>query len=730
MARYKQTSEIVKIINDRERVRNLGIIAHIDHGKTTLSDSLLSASGLLSPSVAGEARALDFLEEEQARGITINTANISLLHEYNDTSYVINLIDTPGHIDFTGKVTRALRAIDGAVVVVDAVEEIMVQTETVTRQALAERVRPLLYINKVDRLITELRLKPEDIQKKLAKVIASFNKLIDIFCEDEYKDEWMIKPGKNNVAFGSAKDRWGFTLKMAQEHNITFSDIYKHYENKTMDELREKANISHAILNMATDHVPPPTVAQKYRIPVIWKGDLESEIGQSMINCSGDGPVALMVTNVTVDEKAGIIATGRLLSGTLKPGTDVYLINNQDKDRVLQVGMYMGPYRENVQSVIAGNIPAILGLEKVTAGETVSGIEDMASFEAINYVSEPVVTVAIEPKHSRELPKLISGLRRLALEDPNLVVKINEETGEYLLSGMGALHLEVAGHNLDAQGLDVTISQPIVVYRETVTQRSDDFPGKSPNKHNKLLLYCDPLDDKVLELITSNKINDNMDRKEISRALHAAGWPMDQARNIWNVDERGNILVNMTRGIQYLDETKSMIISAFQNVCNEGILSREPTRGIRIMILDVELHEDPAHRTYAQMFPATRRAINGSILTAAPAIFEPIMKIVVQITPDYMGAISSVISSKRGAVIAVDQRDYFTVVTGEIPLSETFDLSQVLRGATAGKAFWNLVFGKWRLLPKSLRTETIQSIRKRNGLPENIPNANDFRPLM
>ena len=350
MARYKQTSEIAKIISDRERVRNLGIIAHIDHGKTTLSDSLLSASGLLSPSVAGEARALDFLEEEQARGITINTANISLLHEYKDTSYVINLIDTPGHIDFTGKVTRALRAIDGAVVVVDAVEEIMVQTETVTRQALAERVRPLLYINKVDRLITELRLKPEDIQKKLAKVIASFNKLIEIFCEDEYKEEWMINPGKNNVAFGSAKDRWGFTLKMAEERNITFPDIYKHYENKTMDELREKANISHAILNMATEHVPPPTVAQKYRIPVIWKGDLESEIGKSMINCSADGPVALMVTNVTVDEKAGIIATGRLLSGTLKPGTDVYLIKNQDKDKVLQVGMYMGPYRENVQS--------------------------------------------------------------------------------------------------------------------------------------------------------------------------------------------------------------------------------------------------------------------------------------------------------------------------------------------------------------------------------------------
>ncbi|MEM2884116.1 MAG: GTP-binding protein, partial [Nitrososphaerales archaeon] len=190
-----------------------------------MSDSLLAACGLLSPSVAGQALALDYMDLEQQRQMTIKAANVTLYYEYNNTPYVLNMIDTPGHIDFTGRVTRSLRAIDGAVVVTDAVEGVMTQTETVTRQALEERVRPVLYINKIDRLVKELRLTPERMQQWLAGIVNDFNHLISIYAEPEYKEKWKVSIQDNSVAFGSAKDRWGFNFEIAQKKGIRFSDV-------------------------------------------------------------------------------------------------------------------------------------------------------------------------------------------------------------------------------------------------------------------------------------------------------------------------------------------------------------------------------------------------------------------------------------------------------------------------------------------------------------------------
>ena len=185
MVRFKQTEEIVKLMSNVERVRNIGTLAHVDHGKTTLSDSLLLAAGMISPKVAGQALALDYVQIEQLRQMTVKAANVSLYHEYEGKPFVINLVDTPGHIDFSGHVTRSLRAMDGSINVVDAVEGVMTQTETVLRQGLEERVRPLLYINKVDRLIKELRLTPEEIQKRMLDIIKEFNALIEMYADPE-----------------------------------------------------------------------------------------------------------------------------------------------------------------------------------------------------------------------------------------------------------------------------------------------------------------------------------------------------------------------------------------------------------------------------------------------------------------------------------------------------------------------------------------------------------------
>ncbi|TMI60041.1 GTP-binding protein, partial [Candidatus Bathyarchaeota archaeon] len=243
MPRFKTSGDILKIVSNKDQIRNLGIIAHVDHGKTTMTDSLLAAAGLLSPNLAGTALAMDFMEEEQKRQMTIKAANVSLLHEKDGTSYVMNLIDTPGHVDFSGRVTRSLRAIDGAVVVVDSVEEVMVQTETVTRQAVEERVRPVLYINKIDRLIKELKLTPEGIMERIGRIIRDFNGLIELYAEPQFREKWKVSFATNTVAMGSAKDRWGFTSDVAKRKGVKFQDVIDAYNNNKLEELRTRAPI-------------------------------------------------------------------------------------------------------------------------------------------------------------------------------------------------------------------------------------------------------------------------------------------------------------------------------------------------------------------------------------------------------------------------------------------------------------------------------------------------------
>src|SRR2546426_5267940 len=240
--KFKATEQILKIIGNKNHIRNFGVIAHVDHGKTTMSDSLLASSGIISPSVAGQALALDSMKLEQDRQMTIVQANVTLLYEKDGGEYVINMIDTPGHIDFTGRVTRSLRAIDGAVVVSDSVEGIMTQTETVTRQALEERVRPVLYINKIDRLVKELRLDPSAMQKWLSNIIAEFNRLVDIYAETELKEKWKVSIQGNSVSFGSAKQKWGFNADVTKEKGISFKDIFTAYsEGADIKPLAEKA---------------------------------------------------------------------------------------------------------------------------------------------------------------------------------------------------------------------------------------------------------------------------------------------------------------------------------------------------------------------------------------------------------------------------------------------------------------------------------------------------------
>ncbi|MEM4481284.1 MAG: elongation factor EF-2 [Desulfurococcaceae archaeon] len=733
MVKYKQSAEVLKIMKNIEQIRNIGITAHVDHGKTTLSDSLLSAAGLLSEKLAGQALALDYLDVEQKRQMTVKAANVSLYHEYRGKPFVINLIDTPGHVDFQSRTLRALRAIDGAIVVVDAVEGVMTQTEMYLRVALEERVRPLLFINKVDRLIKELKLSPTDIQQRLVQIVKDINTLISNYADKEFQKQWLLDPSRGQVAFGSARDRWGLTIPIALQKGIKISDIIDIY-NKGKDaigELQKAAPLHESILDMVVKYMPNPKEAQKYRIPKIWHGDINAEVAKHLIECDPNGPLIMMVTDVKVDPHAGLVATGRIFSGTLKPGEEIVLLNARALQRVLQVSIYMGLYRELADEIPAGNIAAALGLDKARSGETIvfPALRDiMTPFERLRMITESVVTVALEPKNPQQLTKLIDSLYKLHLEDPSLIVKINEETGEYLLSGVGTLHIEIALTLLkDFYGLDVLASQPVIVYRETIREESKTFEGKSPNKHNRFYISVRPLDETSIKLIQEGLVTEDMDSRERAKILRDhAGWDTDIARRIMAIDENINVLVDMTSGVQYLREVRDTLIQGFRLSMKEGPLAHEPVRGLMVVLQDAFIHEDPAHRGPAQIYPAVRNAIFAGFLTSKPTLLEPLLKYDIRVPLEYIGNVSVVITKKRGKILDVQQSENLARLTSEVPVSESFDMADMLRNASAGKAIWGQDFSRWSPVPDSMLLDLASKIRTRKGLKPELPRPEDF----
>ena len=688
-------------------------------------------AGLLSPKTAGKALALDYVEIEQLRQMTVKAANISLYHEWEGKPYVINLVDTPGHVDFTGHVTRSLRMMDGGIVVVDAVEGVMTQTETVVRQALGERVRPLLYINKVDRLIRELKLSSREIQERFVEIVREFNNLIELYGEPGLKERWKVDFKRGQVAFGSALHKWGLTLPMAVERGVKFDYIIDAYRRGYYEDLAKEFPLYIALLDMVVEHVPNPREAQKYRVPKLWHGDLESEIGRAMLECDPEGPAVVAVSKVIVDPHAGFVATGRVFSGTVRPGEEVWLVNARAQQRILQVGLYMGPYREVAPEISAGNIVALLGLDKARAGETVVDAEYkdvMAPFERMAYVSEPVVTIAIEPKKSSDLPKLVDALRKLAIEDPTLKVTINEETGEYLISGMGTLHLEITLWELhERTGLEVVTSPPVVRYRETVRKSAGPFEGKSPNKHNKVYISVEPLNEETLKLLMEGKVYDGQDWRERAKILRDyADWDSDEARGIWAIDENFNMFVDLTKGVQHLREVKDTIVQGFRWAFEAGPLAQEPVRGVKAVLHDAVIHEDPAHRGPAQIMPATKNALFAAFLSANPTLLEPILKIEVKVPQEQLSGVLNVITRRRGKIVSMEQHGMLMKVLGEIPVSETFGLADDMRSATQGRAFWATEFLRWAPVPQGMLEELILKIRERKGLSKRIPRPEDF----
>jgi elongation factor 2 len=725
MARYRQTAEIVKLMETPIFVRNTSIIAHVDHGKTTLADSLLAAAGIISTQTAGQKLFLDSWDLEQKRQMTVFASNVSLVHTYQEKDYLINLIDTPGHIDFSGAVTRSLRAVDGALVVVDAVEGPMTQTETVLMQALRERVKPILFINKVDRLIKEIKLTPQEIQKRFAKILLRVNNLIEKYAPAEHKKDWQVTIEDSRVAFGSALHKWGLNLDHMKMKKVSFQDIIDAYTGdpievgRKVDELSKRAPLPEPILDMFVKHLPNPYEAQPYRQPQIWPGDVASKTGQGMAKVDPKAPLLMCISTIEVDPHSGTVAIGRIFSGSIERGKTVQLLSSSQKGTIQQVFMSMATDRVLIDRVPAGNIGAISGLPSLHVGETIAEEgEEVHSFEGLRYVSDPVVTVAVEPEDVKDLPLFDKVMHKLTTEDPNLHFIMNKESGEFLLSGMGELHLEITAYRMQEAGLKVKLSKPIVIFRETISHdyKGPAIMGKSPNKHNKLWITIEKLSDEVIEAIKSDKISDMQSRDERTKVLRSLGWPTDEAKGAVAVEENC-ILCNRIRGRQYVEEIIDHIKTGFREAVHTSPLAKEPAYGLKINLEDITLHEDPVHRGPAQAIPMTWRPIYCAILLSDPKLLEPLMSFECKVPSEYVSAVITMLNKRRGKILDMPSEDDIITVKAEMPISESFGIADELRGSTSGRAFWATQFSRWAYVPEQMQAENIKKIRERRGLP-------------
>ena len=609
-----------------------------------------------------------------------------------------------------------MRAVDGAVVVVCAVEGIKPQTETVLRQALKENVKPVLFINKVDRLINELKYDEKQLKEKFIKIFMDVNKLIrDIASGDK---NWQLDFNDGSVAFGSAYQNWAINVPTMEETGIKFGDIIEYCQKGNDDELAEKLPLYDVLLNMVIEHLPAPDVAQAYRILNIWKGDIESTEGQTMLKVSAEGPLAAMITNVTKDDYSNVISTCRVYGGTLQKGDEVFLVGSKKKARIQKVGVFNGSKTIDTEKVPAGNIAFIGGIKDATAGETLcSATNKIAEFEPIDHISEPVVTIAVEPKNVKDLPKLIEVLRDVAKQDPTVKVNINEKTGEQLISGMGELHLEIVTTRIkNDKKLDIVISEPIVVYRESVLGAAGPVEGKSPNKHNRFYIEVEPLDEGIINALNNNDLKEGrIKSKEMAKEFIEFGMDKEESRRVWTIYNK-SMFLNMTRGIQHLDEVKELLLEGFEEALKEGPLASEEVTGLKFKLVDAKLHEDAVHRGPAQVFPAIKNAIYGVMMLANPCLVEPIQKVFISAPIEYIGACNREIQNRRGIMVGQEIFGAVSEMEFEVPIAEMFGFAGDIRSATGGRGLFSTEMKGFNTLPVYLQDNVVREIRQRKGL--------------
>lgn len=845
------TVDEIRVLMDRKKnIRNMSVIAHVDHGKSTLTDSLVSKAGIIASQKAGEMRFTDTRKDEQERCITIKSTAVSMFFPLPEkdavyvkgdsqleietdasgnkkpyTGFLINLIDSPGHVDFSSEVTAALRVTDGALVVVDCVSGVCVQTETVLRQAIGERIKPVLFMNKMDRALLELQLNQEDLFQTFQRIVENTNVIIATYGEETGPmGPIMVDPAIGSVGFGSGLHGWAFTLKQFAEMyaekfgiqgeklmknlwgeryfnpetkkwtsngdgkvkrgfcQFVLDPIFKVFDcvmNVKKDEtakLLEKLNIKltveerdleskpllkavmrrwlpagDTLLQMICIHLPSPVTAQRYRTDLLYEGPQDDEAAVAMKTCDPNGPLMMYISKmVPTSDKGRFYAFGRVFSGKVAtglkcriqgpnytPGKKEDLYEKSIQRTVLMMGRYVEP----IEDVPCGNICGLVGADQyLVKSGTISTFKDAHNLRVMKFSVSPVVRVAVEPMNAADLPKLVEGLKRLAKSDP-MVQCFFEESGEHIVAGAGELHLEICLKDLEEDHACIPLkkSDPVVSYRETVSAESDQVClSKSPNKHNRLYMKAVPMPEGLPEDIDKGEINARDEPKNRGKVLaEKHGYDINEARKIWCFGPDGtgpNILVDVTKGVQYLNEIKDSCVAGFQWATKEGVLCDENLRGVRFDLHDVTLHADAIHRGGGQIIPTARRVLYASLLTAKPRLLEPVYLVEIQCPEAAVGGIYGVLNRRRGHVFEESQvaGTPMFVVKAFLPVNESFGFTADLRSNTGGQAFPQCVFDHWQILPgdpfdgTSKPAQIVVDTRKRKGLKEGIPALDNY----
>ena len=814
-------------MDQKDFVRNISIIAHVDAGKTTTTDSLVARAGLISEKDAGEKRWTDTRDDEATRGITIKSTGVSMRYEIGGTAYNINLVDSPGHVDFSQEVTAALRITDGSIVVLDAIEGVCVQTETVLRQALAEQVKPIVYINKIDRYIFELKLSAEEIYQRMVKIIESVNNIVSIYRSEDSELDLTLDPANGIVMFGSAYHGWGFSLmnfaKMMaaktggdpvklmkqlwgekyfdpETKKITTSSVGSNGKplertfckfvmqplldmigsiiNKKTEEYTSKFNslgikmsstelasaekdiykiamkrflpLADTLLDNIIAHLPSPKKAQQYRYKTLYDGPMDDECATAIKNCDENGPVMIYISKLIPMENGGrFYAFGRVFSGTVTAGLKVRVLGSNfkfgSKDDVFEnktvqrVARMIGGKAETCESVTCGNTVALVGIDQyISKSGTITTSATAHPIKTMKFSVSPIVQVAVSPKNPAELPKLVEAMKKLSQSDPCVKCFISE-SGDHIIAGVGELHMEICLKDLrDFMKSEIIESQPIVPLRETITVVSEQCLSKSPNKHNRLYMTAEPLNPDLVNDMANGTVTAKDDPTKRARYLaDNYGWEVGEAKKIWAFgpegDEETNVIVDITKGVQYMNEIKDHVVNGFKANTVKGVLCQEPLRGVRFNIQDVVLHADAIHRGGGQMIPTAQRCINACLLTAQPRILEPMYQVKIQTPQNMIGVIYNCLQNRRGEVTNQEQTigEIYTV-TGYLPVLESFGFNGFLREHTGGQGSAQLSFDHWRIVPgdpldvTTFAGKIVIAARERKGLTPNVPSLDNF----